>query len=150
MVEIWVEDENEANRVSEAIVEAFAKHYAFEVERIMVRRLHEAGPPHGTPISLTGDLANSIHVVHSGGKWRVVIDSEYADYVEYGTRPHWMPVAAALRYARLRGKPDSFAFAMRAKVAKEGTKAHPFIEPAMIEAAEPALVKALLEVVGRA
>jgi hypothetical protein len=56
----------------------------------------------------------------------------YADAVETGSKPHWIPLSAIEQgqplgdWAKLKGVP---AEALRFSIARKGTKAHPYIKP---------------------
>lgn len=54
----------------------------------------------------------------------------YGKYVEYGTRPHPVPVAAIAGWAKRKGLNP---YAVAKSIAKKGTKAHPFMAPALQE-----------------
>lgn len=85
----------------------------------------------------TGTLLNSVEVRvdgPDGGAWSVVFSlSEWWRYVEDGTRPHWPPRDAILRWIQAkpviprpddRGRlptPESLAFLIGRKIAREGT-----------------------------
>lgn len=58
--------------------------------------------------------------------------ADYWKYVEYDTRPHWAPISPLIEWAKRKAgiptpskefpTPASFAYAVRAKIAREGTK----------------------------
>lgn len=54
--------------------------------------------------------------------------AEYGHYVDVGTKPHWAPIAPFKTWARLKRLPPSAAFAIRASIAKKGTKPHRFFD----------------------
>ena len=49
--------------------------------------------------------------------------AQYADYVEYGTKPHWTSVHNLERWANLKGINP---YALQRSIAYHGTKPHPF------------------------
>lgn len=51
----------------------------------------------------------------------------YAPYMETGTRPHWPPQAALETWARRHG---TTAFVVARAIARKGTKARPYLQPA--------------------
>ena len=58
--------------------------------------------------------------------------ADYAEYVEKGTRPHWIPLRAMpelKRWARRVLGNEGAAWAVRSKIAQEGTEAQPFVQP---------------------
>lgn len=59
----------------------------------------------------------------------------YADAVETGSKPHWIPHgpdSALAAWAKLKG---INVYALAASIAKKGTKPHPYIEPTYEEVA---------------
>jgi len=61
-------------------------------------------------------------------------DAPYADFVEYGTKPHWMPIKPLLKWAETKfGKKEgkNIAYAVQQSIAKKGTVPHPFIRNAI-------------------
>lgn len=91
------------------------------------------------PTGVAGALRNSItkdrrelskHAVSVGSNLR------YAKPVEFGTRPHWPPRGSLARWAQLKlGATDPMRadFLIRRKISKVGTKAQPFLNPALDE-----------------
>ena len=64
---------------------------------------------------------------------------EYYIYIEQGTSPHYPPIKPLLDWVAVKQgvpKVEGFAYAVQNKIAKEGTEAKPFFEPAKIEAIE--------------
>ena len=64
---------------------------------------------------------------------------DYWKYVEEGTSPHYPPIKPLLDWVAVKQgvpKVEGFAYAVQNKIAKEGTEAKPFFEPAKIEAIE--------------
>ena len=57
-------------------------------------------------------------------------ESKYATFVEYGTKPHWVGIKHLEGWARRHGISP---FTVQSKIAKKGTKAQPFLEPAVNE-----------------
>jgi hypothetical protein len=56
-------------------------------------------------------------------------DAPHAPYVEYGTVPHWAPIAPLKRWARRVLGDEGAAYAVQQKIAAEGTDPQPFIRP---------------------
>lgn len=54
--------------------------------------------------------------------------AEYGHYVDVGTKAHFAPIAPFKTWARLKRLPPSAAFAVRASIAKKGTKAYRFFD----------------------
>jgi len=77
------------------------------------------------PVGVSGFLRQHIAI-----KWNnrlsVTVDptAPYADYVEYGTRPHWTSVHNLEAWARLKGINP---YALQRSIAKKGTKPHPYL-----------------------
>ena len=62
----------------------------------------------------------------------------YAAAAEYGSKPHWAPFDAILRWVQLKRlasakKAEGVARAIWVTIARKGTKAHPYMEPALEE-----------------
>lgn len=97
----------------------------------------------------TGRLRNSITTELE--KTRVVVGSNlhYAPHVEFGTRPHWPPLAAMQPWARRHGFPAgrAGAFLVARAIARRGTKAQPYMRPAL-EASRP-MIEIFLDDAGR-
>lgn len=111
----------------------------------------------------TGYLMNSIRPVYGNGGASVVVSSEYAPYVEFGTRKFassyvaslpsdWSALASQFKgksptggdfkqfvknlkeWARRTGKLDEkYAYAAAKKILREGLKARPFLYPAVLK-----------------
>jgi len=66
-------------------------------------------------------------------KWRLHVGSglEYAEYVEYGTRPHFPPLSAIADWAKAKRIPDDAVFPIARSISKKGTKAQPYLRPAL-------------------
>lgn len=78
-----------------------------------------------------GHLVNSItHDVRTHSAY-VGSNLEYAPWVEFGTRPHFPPVDALKGWARRKLGDENAAFAIAKKIAKKGTKAKPYLRPAL-------------------
>lgn len=73
----------------------------------------------------TGNLRESIRF-HLGDNFIQFTMEEYGKYVDQGTKPHWAPIAPFLRWASAKGLPKKAAYAVRASIAKKGTKPHRF------------------------
>lgn len=108
-----------------------------ELIRVPLREfLHKAGftieaeAKKRSPVD-TGRLRASIGSVVDVPGARAIIGTpvEYAAFVEFGTRPHWPPVAALQPWARRHGFPNAFLVARA--IARRGTRAHPFMGPAL-------------------
>ena len=84
----------------------------------------------------TGNLKNRIHLspMQFGAKKYILSDGvDYGLFVEYGTKPHYVPISPLSGWAgRVLGDKNA-AFSVRAKIAKYGTPAQPFFRPALHE-----------------
>lgn len=78
------------------------------------------------PVGVTSQLRRNI-VYHWNDRLSVTIEptAPYADYVEYGTRPHWTSVHNLEAWSRLRGLNP---YAVQRSIAKHGTKPNPYQE----------------------
>lgn len=82
-----------------------------------------------------GELKRSIRkkVRSNISRGEVEAFAKHAPYVESGTKPHFPPVAALERWGKIKlGKPG-LGFVIARKIARKGTKAQPYMEPAVEE-----------------
>ena len=76
-------------------------------------------------INATGGLSDSIN-------YRVTLNSitieinAYGEYLDKGSKPHWAPIAPLKDWVKAKGLSIN-PYAVRASIAKKGTKAHPWI-----------------------
>ena len=86
----------------------------------------------------TGRLRSSI--ASQVNETQAIIGSNvaYAPYVEFGTRPHWPPQGALQPWAQRHGFPAGKAgdFLVRRAISRRGTRAHPYLIPALRESVE--------------
>lgn len=54
-------------------------------------------------------------------------DCLYAKFVEYGTRPHWVPIQPLILWAQRHGMDVGAAYAIQKKIAERGTFPQPFL-----------------------
>ncbi len=84
----------------------------------------------------TGNLKARIHIdpKEPGATEYILSDGvDYGIHVEYGTKPHYVPITPLMGWAgRVLGDKKA-AYAVRAKISKEGTPAQPFFRPAQHE-----------------
>ena len=77
----------------------------------------------------TGRLRGSIGVESPSDRQRVIgANTDYAEYVETGTRPHFPPPSALAGWVSRHGGGDPYALALH--ISKVGTVAHPYMKPA--------------------
>jgi len=84
----------------------------------------------------TGNLKNRIHLtpLQKGAKEYILSDGvEYGIHVEYGTKPHYVPIIPLKGWAGRVLKNKQAAYSVRSKIAKYGTPAQPFFRPALHE-----------------
>ena len=83
-----------------------------------------------------GILAGSIHLypMEAGkNEYTLWARSSYAGAVEYGSSPHFVPIAPLMGWAGRKLGDQSLAWAVRAKIAKVGTQQHPYFRPSFDE-----------------
>jgi len=73
------------------------------------------------------------HTVENDTKGIVWSKQKYGIFVELGTRPHWAPIEPLKRWAQLKLGDSSLGYAVQRKIAMKGTKAQPFMEPAVMD-----------------
>ena len=120
--------------------------YAYEIERQAKLNLNTPREPHGVPTSFTGYLARSISTNKTADGYAVVASAPYAAGVEYGTFPHKVPIEALKKWARIKLHNEGLAYPIQKKIAKKGTRAQPYMEPAMWGAFEGAYNAAIRKV----
>lgn len=84
----------------------------------------------------TGNLRNRIHLnpTQPGAEEYILSDGvEYGVYVEYGTKPHHVPLTPLQGWAKRNLGNEGAAFAVSKKISIRGTPAQPFFRPAMHE-----------------
>jgi hypothetical protein len=81
----------------------------------------------------TGRLRSSIKIEEyaNGFARKVGSDLKYAPSIEYGSRPHFPPLAPIREWCRRHGIPESKAYPIALAISKRGTPAMPFLEPAL-------------------
>lgn len=88
-----------------------------------------------------GILRGSIFTEVKPGTGRMLVQglvatgkqAPYAPYVEYGTRPHWMPIKPLKAWAARVLHDESAAYMVQRSIAMRGTKPKPFFGPAIEE-----------------
>ena len=80
-----------------------------------------------------GRLRDSITHEANSKRGKTGTNVEYAPWVEYGTRPHFPPVAAIADWARrvIGDGSRSTAFLIARAISRRGTKAQPYLRPAL-------------------
>ena len=84
----------------------------------------------------TGMLKNSITLTPSkpGSDVYDLTDGvDYGIHVEYGTKPHFVPIAPLKLWAKRKFGEESIGYAIRAVISKRGMQEHPFFRPALHE-----------------
>lgn len=138
-------------------VEAILREYGEEVARnykdMIVDKGHNA----------SGELVKSIvtRVVYDGRAFEVQMDlASYWKYLEEGTKPHWPPRSAILRWIQIKpviprpgrdGRiptPEQLAFLISRKIAREGTPATNLLSKTK-DAVLPLFRERLAEALGR-
>ena len=115
--------------------------HALFIQKEVVLNLTRRKSVLGRIISNTGRLAQSVKTYprRQLGQWVVIANKEYAQAVEEGTKPHWVGkrgLRELERWARLKlgaSNPAVVARAVAKKIARKGTKAQPYFEPAVRE-----------------
>ena len=80
------------------------------------------------PVS-SGELRQSIQI-HEKDSQRIILGTkkEYAAPVEYGTEPHYPPIAPLKKWVRRKlGVEEDVAYAVQQKIGQEGTEPNPFM-----------------------
>lgn len=82
-------------------------------------------------ITFQGNLQRSVAVVEASATRGIVgVGEKYGAYVEFGTKPHFPPVAPLERWASIKLGSPGAGFVIARKISKKGTRAQPYVEPA--------------------
>lgn len=119
----------ETNALTMPHVEAVLHEYAETVRDLYKEKLVEADR------LASEDLYNSVEaqVVVNGTEYLVQVRAlDYWKYVEWDTKPHWVPIQPLLRWVRVKPvlprsggsvpRPEQLAYLIGRKIAREGTK----------------------------
>lgn len=114
-----------------------------EAEVVIKRRLASAGLELETeakhnitdiPAVDTGKTRASVHYKSEDGGWTAAVHVPgIVPYViEYGSAPHFPPIAPLEAWAQRHGLPRGMGFVIARNIAQRGTPAHPFMVPAFV------------------
>lgn len=88
-------------------------------------------------ITYTGELQRSVYTnVPDPFHGEVYVGAKHGIFVERGTRPHWPPIEPIEKWARIKLGQPGLGFVISRKIARVGTKAHKFFEPAVRESTD--------------
>jgi len=114
----------EANSVEEGLIKV-ARYLGEEIFSQSKQNLVDYGSVD------TGQLLQSGELIPTQNGCIVRYGINYADYVEYGTEPHWTPIKPLIEWARHKGFNPNFAYAVQRKIAKEGTDPKAYVRNAI-------------------
>ena len=85
----------------------------------------------GTPVGAYGKLRDSVNLIYLPFGFRVKWTAPYAEAVQYGTKPHWVPIAPLIDWVRVKlGSVDrALPYKVQAKIARAGTRGKHYLEP---------------------
>jgi len=124
MLNIEVNSEKAAEEFVQEFIDVFMHEYAVAIRDDAKTTLEI------TNTNDTGGLSESIKVKKIPKGYQVKAEAPHAIYIEYGTLPHWAPIAPLKAWARRKLGDEGAAYAVQRKIAEKGTKAKPFMEPA--------------------
>ena len=78
----------------------------------------------------TGKLQRNIRQEVRGLVGSVTAGSKHSIFIEEGTKPHFPPVAPLEAWAKRKLGKSGLGFVIARKIAREGTEAQPFMQPA--------------------
>lgn len=86
------------------------------------------------PVDL-GGLRESITVFPQilSDQYVLRVNQSYASSLEYGSRPYYAPIKPLKDWASRKLGREEIAYAVRAKIAREGIQAQPFLRPAFFQ-----------------
>lgn len=97
----------------------------FKMEEITIKKApHDRGGLR-QQISVTPEILADKYVLSS--------KAAQSEALEYGSRPFYAPIKPLIGWAKRKGGDEGMAYAVRAKIAKEGITAQPFMRPAFYE-----------------
>lgn len=145
-----VKDERELNAKIQKLIEAIARNYAFGIQRRAKDILHTPRIIDGKTrtTTYTGHLASSIQVRKDGEGYKVSATAPYAEEVEYGAKPKLVNIEDLKRWARIKLGNEKLAYPIQKKIARKGTPAQPYLEPATLEMLKPSVDSSIKEVFG--
>jgi len=62
--------------------------------------------------------------------WEISYTAPHSVAIEFGSEPHWIPIKPLKKWSQRKLGNEDIAYAVRAKIAKEGTDPRPFLRPA--------------------
>lgn len=79
-------------------------------------------------VKYTGEMERTIssEVAFAGTRWTLKVGStsKHAEFVRYGTRPHWVPIAPLKRWARWKLGDENAAYGIQKLIAHQGTSSY--------------------------
>jgi HK97 gp10 family phage protein len=127
MIEIEVKGLDEAVRMLDALPETVKTQAAAALATAAYETEAEAKRLAAVD---TGAMRSAIRARQVGSFAWEVRSPRPGVYVEFGTRPHFPPLAPIRAWARRHGI-EKAAFAIARKIARVGTRAQPFMRPAL-------------------
>lgn len=101
------------------------------VEAAAKRRLTDGG--HVSTGLLRASITHRLIDSPQRPKAEVGTNVEYAKDMEFGSSPHFVPIANLIKWAKRKGLDEDIAYAVQDAIAEHGTKPHPFLVPALNE-----------------
>jgi hypothetical protein len=129
-------------------IDVFCEELAKEIQTNAKRNLDTPRPPFNQPTTFTGRLRDSIKVKKQGKVWIIEAEAPYAEEVEFGSFPHHVPIKPLKEWAKQKLGDEGAAYAVQKKIAEKGTRAQPFMDPAMFQSFSEAFDKAKKKVFG--
>ncbi len=115
----------DAQKLVERFVEIFVFEYSLAIQEEAKINVEING------MTDTGQLRDSILLIKTDTGYTIVASASYSVAVEYGSMPHWAPIEPLKGWARRKLGDEKAAWAVQHKIAKEGTTAKPFMDPAI-------------------
>jgi HK97 gp10 family phage protein len=127
MIEIEIEGLDEAIR----LLDAFPETVKTQVAATLATAAYETEAEAKRLAAVdTGGMRSAIRARQVGPLEWEVRSPRPGVYVEFGTRPHFPPLAPITAWARRHGI-EKAAFAIARKISRVGTRAQPFMRPAL-------------------
>jgi len=88
----------------------------------------------GAPVGVNNALRDQWDERYSRFEGKLSSKTKYAPYIEFGTRPHVVPVKNNIDFQKWANKKGLNPYAVAASIAKKGTRANPFFQRSIEQA----------------
>lgn len=124
-LDIRIKNFEEGKQITVQKLQRILQRSMYKMEELAIRNA-----PHDK-----GEIRQKISVTPSGlsNKYLLVSAANHSEAIEYGTRPFYAPIKPLIEWSKRHGGDENMGYAVRAKIAKYGITAHPFVRPAFYQ-----------------